>query len=224
MRVRRVPALGAMLPRAARLNAKPLGSEPAMPYGGQLNTAVLSLVAWTVTLQPDANLVLGVIEKDLTGDGQPEILRLVGVERAVDHVDVTLTIESPGRILFRFQLAPLTRTVGYDAGRVKISAEEYLVRLKEFPSWFFAKDKFHTADQFVEYLRAIAPAGGRSTEIPDVIDRQRTQDDARDASEIWDEILKSPGVNFTFSPGGDAVYAIGWSERAGRFYPLLECC
>jgi len=29
---------------------------------------------------------------------------------------------------------------------------------------------------------------------------------------------------FTFSPGGDAIVAIGWSARAGRFYRLLECC
>lgn len=64
----------------------------------------------------------------------------------------------------------------------------------------------------------------RVPEIPDVIARDKQPSDRRDGGEIWEEILKSPVTIFTFSPGGDAIVAIGWSARAGRFYRLLECC
>ena len=37
-------------------------------------------------------------------------------------------------------------------------------------------------------------------------------------------IADSPVTIFTYSPGGDAIVAIGWSAKAGRFYRLLECC
>jgi hypothetical protein len=61
-------------------------------------------------------------------------------------------------------------------------------------------------------------------EIPSVIARDSQPSDTRDGGEIWEEILKSSVTVFTFSPGGDAIVAIGWSARAGRFYRLLECC
>ncbi len=61
-------------------------------------------------------------------------------------------------------------------------------------------------------------------EIPDVIARDRQAADTRDGSVIWQEIRKAPVTIFTFSPGGDAIEAIGWSARAGRFYRLLDCC
>ena len=57
----------------------------------------------------DTVLVLGLVERDLTGDGQPEILRLTGVGRTTDSLDVTFVIESSGDTLFRRELEPLTR-------------------------------------------------------------------------------------------------------------------
>ena len=103
-----------------------------------------------------------------------------------------------------------------------ISAEQHRARLQGFGRWFFADEKFQRPAEFVDGLRRMAPLKVR--EIPDVIARDRQASDTRSGSEIWEEILKSPVTIFTFSPGGDAIEAIGWSARAGRFYRLLECC
>jgi hypothetical protein len=187
-----------------------------------LLTIACGLIAWTVVAQPDAGIVLGLVERDLTGDGKPEILRVVAVRTALDNLDMTFTIESAGQTIFRFTLDPWSRTVGFDASRRIITAEEQRARLKDFRRGFFADGKFQRPAEFVESLRAMAP--GRVAEIPDVIARDHQAGDTRDASEIWEGILNSPVTIFTFSPGKDAVLAIGWNARAGRFYRLLECC
>jgi hypothetical protein len=187
---------------------------------------VLTL-GWTlmlsiVTLQADRTVVLGQVERDLTGDGKPEILRVMRAGPTVDRLGVTFTIESAGRLLYRLELAPLTPTVGFDAGRRVISAEEHRARLKDFGRWFFAEEKFQHPPQFVDSLRV--SARDRLAEIPEVIERDRHASDTVAGSVIWEEISKAPVTIFTFSPGGDVVVAIGWNARAGRFYRLLECC
>lgn len=179
-------------------------------------------MALAVVFQADTTVVLGLAERDLTGDGKPEILRVVGVGRTIDNLDATFTIESEGRTIYRFKLMPLTRTVGFDAGRHVISAEEHRARLREFGRWFFADEKFQRPSEFLDSLRAMARL--KVPEVPDVIARDRQASDTRDGSVIWQEIRNAPLTIFTFSPGGDAIEAIGWSARAGRFYRLLECC
>jgi hypothetical protein len=183
--------------------------------------ALLSMAA-IAAFQPSTTITLGSLERDLTGDKQPEILRVVAVGPTHDNLDVTFTIESAGRTLCRFKLAPLTRTVGFDAGRHVVSSEEHRARIKEFGQWFFADEKFLRPEEFVDSLRREAP--GRVAEIPDVIARDRQASDTVPGSVIWQEIQSAPITIFTFSPGGDAIVAIGWSARAGRFYRLLECC
>ncbi len=179
------------------------------------------LIALTTALQANTTVVLGLAERDLTGDGKPEILRVVGVGPTLDMLDTTFTIESAGRTVYRFKLAPLTRT-SFDAGRREISAEQHRARLSEFGQWFFAEGKFQGPAEFVDRLHVEARL--RVAEIPDVIARDRQAADTRDGSVIWQEIRKAPVTIFTFSPGGDAIEAIGWSARAGRFYRLLDCC
>ena len=180
------------------------------------------LIASTVSLQPATTVVLGQVERDLTGDGKPETLRVVGVGPTIDNLDATFTIESAGKTVYTFKLAPLNRTVGFDAGRRMISAEQHRVRLKQFERGSSAKRSFsgrqssstafadRRACTWLKFPTSL-PATGR-----------RPRHGA--GGEIWDEILKSPVTIFTFSPGGDAIVAIGWSARAGRFYRLLECC
>jgi hypothetical protein len=183
-------------------------------------TSVLMLSI--VALQTETTVVLGSVERDLTGDGEPEVLRVVGVGPTTDDLVVTFTVESAGRTIYRFELAPLTRTVGLDAGRHMVSAEEQRVRIEEFGRRFFAEEKFQRPAEFLESLRAWARA--RVAEISKVIARDRPASDTRAASAISQEILESQVTIFTFSPGGDAVVAIGWSAQASRFYRLLECC
>ena len=180
------------------------------------------LIASTVSLQPDTTVVLGLMERDVTGDGEPETLRVVGVGPTIDNLDATFTIDSAGKIIYRFTLEPLTRAVGFDRGRQVLSAEQHRVRLAEFQQWFLAEDKFQRPAEFVDSLRVMARL--RVADVPDVIARDRQPSDTRNGGEIWEEILKSPATVFTFSPGADVVVAIGWSARAGRFYRLLECC
>ena len=180
------------------------------------------LIASTALLQADTPVVLGGVERDLTGDGQPEILRVVGVGPTIDNLDLTFTIESAGRTIYRSRLAPLTRTAGCDAGRHVVSAEEHRARIEEFGAWFFAEEKFQRPAEFVDSLRV--HARGRVAEIPDVIARDREASDIAAGSVIWQEIQNSLVTIFTFSPGGDSIVAIGWNARAGRFYRLLECC
>jgi hypothetical protein len=176
-------------------------------------------LALTFWLQPDASILLGSVERDLTGDGRPELLRVTGVRSKDDRTDATLSIESDGQTLYEFKLAPLTRTVGFDAGRRVISAKEYEARLRDFGRWFFAAEKFEAPSAFIARRLPATLA-----EIPEVIERDRSTSDARSGPEIWDEILRSPVTIFSFSPGGDRFEAIAWSVSAGRFYRLVDCC
>lgn len=173
-------------------------------------------------LQPETRLVVASIERDLTGDGKPELLRVVGVGPTIENLDLTFTIESEGKTVYRSKLVPLTRVVGFDAGRRMLSAEEHRIRVREFGEWFFAREKFQRPDQFVDSLRAMSRTA--VADIPSAIVHDRSPSERRDGGEIWKEIRDSAVTIFTFSPGGDAVVAIGWSARAGRFYRLLECC
>lgn len=180
------------------------------------------LIAATVWLQPDTTVDLGRVERDLTGDGKPETLRVVGVGRTIDNLHVTFTIQSEGKTIYRFKLTPLNRAVGFDGDRRTRSAAQQRAMVEEFPQWFFAKEKFQQPAEFVAGLRAMSRSG--VADIPAAIVRDRQPSETRDGAEIWAEIQNSPVTIFTFSPGGDAIVAIGWSARAGRFYRLLECC
>ena len=75
------------------------------------------LIAMTVAFQSDTTIVLGLTERDLTGDGSAETLVVIGVGRTIDDLNADFTIESAGTTVYRFKLQPLTRTVGFDAGR-----------------------------------------------------------------------------------------------------------
>ena len=166
-------------------------------------TLATLLMASAMVLQADVTVVLGHAERDLTGDGKPEILRVVGIGPTIDDLGVTFTIESAGRTIYRYDMGRMTRTVGFEA-------------------WFFGKEKFQRPQEFIEYLRASAP--GKVADIPRVIDDDQQASATVPGSVIWDEIQNAPITIFTFSPGGDRIEAIGWSARAGRFYRLLDCC
>jgi hypothetical protein len=211
------------------------------------------LIASMVVLHADTVVVIGTAERDLTGDARPEILRLIGVGRSVDSLDVTLSIESAGRTVYRVRLAPMTRTVGFDRSRRKLTRAQYRKHLTEFGKWFFGAGKFKQPPEFVKSWREQAP--GRLAEVPIVIARDRKASTTVDslvalghspieakrrgqssvpgpaspadsirAVATWNEIQESGVTLFEFSEGGDHVTAIGWSARDQRFYRLVECC
>jgi len=77
----------------------------------------VALLFGALAIPPDTTVSLGVIRRDLTGDGNAETLRLIGVGRTIDSLAVTLSVESSGKIIYRASLAPLTRRIGFDADR-----------------------------------------------------------------------------------------------------------
>jgi hypothetical protein len=180
------------------------------------------LMASTLALQANTTIVLGHADRDLTGDGKPESLRVVGVGPSIDDLGVTFTIESAGKTIYKYDMARMTRNVGFDGGRQVISQAQHRARIKEFGPWFFGKEKFQRPQEFIESLRT--SARGHIADIPNVIASDQRASDTVPASVIWEEIQESPVTIFSFSPGGDLIVAIGWHARTGRFYNLLSCC
>ena len=179
------------------------------------------LLATAVSLQSGATLVLGRVERDVTGDGKPEILQ-VAATGPIENLDPVFTIQSAGRTIYSYKLAPLTLTVGLDGGKRAISLEQHKARLEEFGKSFFDARKFQRPAEFVDDRRVSARL--HVSAIPNVIASDQSASETRDGAEIWNEILNSQVTIFRFSPGGDLIVAIGWSERAGRFYRLMDCC
>lgn len=167
----------------------------------------------------DTTVVLGSRNLDVTGDGEPELLQVIGTGESLDSLAVTFSITSSGRVLYGESLRPMTRSVGFDAGKRKLSPAEHHQRLADFESFFFAEEKFMSAEEFVDKLSD--GMAGHIGRIPDVIARDGG---GERAAGIWDEIQHRGVVVFEFSGGGDGVAAIAWSEDDQRFYRLWECC
>lgn len=181
---------------------------------------ILAVAASMPVLQADTVVVLGVVERDLTGDQVPEVLRLVGTGASIDSLDVTFSIASSGTVIFETQLRPLTRNIGFDAGRRTLSAAEHRERLEEFGGWFFGDEKFMRPAAFVAQLHRNMPR--HVARIPHVIARAAA--DTASAGATWEAIRDASVTVFSFSPGGDAVRFIAWSLRERRFVDLVECC
>lgn len=187
---------------------------------------LLAALAITAPAPTDTVFILGTVERDLTGDGRPEVLRLIAAGKSVDSLDVTFSIISDRAILYTDRMVPLTRrTWGYDARRRMASALEHRAKVDSFADWFFGDGKFMSPDGFIAELRD--RAGRHIPLIPHVIDGDRaegTPSDMARAASTWEEIQRSAVTIFTYSPGGDRVRAIAWSKRDQRFYQLWECC
>jgi hypothetical protein len=76
------------------------------------------LLASAVSLQPSATRVLGRVERDVTGDGKPEILQVIATG-PIENLDPIFTIQSAGKTIYSYRLAPLTLTVGFDGGSAR---------------------------------------------------------------------------------------------------------
>jgi hypothetical protein len=210
------------------------------------------MLASTVAIQADT-IVLAAIEKDLTGDHKPEVLRLVGVGLSIDSLDLTFSIESGGRVVFRTTLAPFTRRIGFDAQRRMTTRTEHRERLNHLARWFFGNGKFKRPSDFEESLRGAAPAHARQIPVviardrrrsllldsllalrhslaeaerrlPNLLLRSASRADSMRAVHTWAEMRKAKVIVFEYSAGGDALTAIAWSPRDRRFYRLLDCC
>jgi hypothetical protein len=183
----------------------------------------VALLLGALAVPPDTTVSLGVIRRDLTGDGKAETLRLIGVGRTIDSLAVTLSIESSGRIIYRASLVPLTHRVSYDADRRMRSRSQQRKWVAGYGRWFFGDAHFKHPAEFVTSWRDQAPA--RIAKIAQTIARDGSffPDTARGTA-IWTEMRREDVTIFEFPTGGDAVIAIGWSAHDARFYRLVECC
>lgn len=210
---------------------------------------ILSVLASTSAVVPDTVIVLGMVERDLTGDGSAEVLRLVGVGESIDSLDVTFSIVSAGSIVYQTRLWPLTRTKGFDADRQTLTSDAHRAHLEDFAAWFFSDSKFMTPEEFVAEVRgwgarfspAIPDAIARDHRLQLIVDSLAAMGHTRAEAETrarsvpgtsvdsigtsrWEAIQASDVTVFMFSPGGDRVQAIAWSAQDRRFYQLVECC
>ena len=184
---------------------------------------IFATVGCLASVAPDTTVVLASLEFDLTGDGRAEVLEVLGMPQSPDSVEVRLVIRTPERVLSEVPLAPPTKTIGFDAGRRLLSEEEYQERLDRFGTFILNHDRFKTATEFEGWLQRSAPH--RVSAIPEVIARDSGGlVDVATGSRLWDAIRQRDGTVFQFSPGGDLVVAIAWSQPHKRFYRLLECC
>jgi hypothetical protein len=178
--------------------------------------------------RPDTTLTFGQIKRDLTGDGVPEVLRLTGIGKTIDSLEVTFEIRSSGQLLYTITW-PMTRAVGPERNRL-LSDAELRAHLAGFGREFFGKSQFKSADVFLTTLHDQAPL--HIGQIPEVIARQRrrqqgdslTTSELTRASAVWEEMRAAKVTAFEFSTGGDTATAIAWSPTDRRFYRLFECC
>jgi hypothetical protein len=198
----------------------------------------------------DTVVVLGTVERDLTGDGAAEVLRLVGTGESIDSLDVTFSIASAGTIIYQTRLWPLARTRAPGTDRRALTPDAHRAHLKEFAASFFSDSNFMTPDQFVVEVRSwgarfepgIPEAIARDHRLQLIVDslsdmgHTRADAETRARSSLdtsadvaigitrWEAIQASDVTVFVFSPGGDRVHAIAWGARDRRFYQLVECC
>lgn len=185
------------------------------------------LLAITVSLVPDTTVVIGSVERDLTGDGRPELIRLEGSGASVDSLAASLTIESAdGELLYEAVHVPFTRHVGFDAGRRRLSEEEYEDYLREYAQFFFGPEKFQTPREFealwtrrARHRLDVLPAT-----IADEAARRSIQLSEDEAQRLWEAIRERDVRIFEFSPGGDGVVPLVWIEELGAFVELVACC
>ena len=171
---------------------------------------------------PDTVISLGTVQRDLTGDGVPEVLRLVGVGKSIDSLSVTFSIESAGQVLYA-DTFPITRVVGEPDVPTRMSAAAFHAHVAGFGRWFFDAKKFMTPAQFLAELRQSGRA--HIAEIPELIGSlRRVPGDTASGETVWKEIQRAGVTIFEYSPGGDRVTAIVWSARDRAFYQVLECC
>ena len=209
-------------------------------------------LACALALQ-DTVVVLGTKERDLTGDGKPETLRLVGVGRSLDSLNVTLYIESDGKRIYEQPFMPLTRKINFDGRPSYRTRAEHRAFLEEYGGRVFGDGKFESPAEFVRGLAygmrdhipqipALISAHRRAPAIEDSLRRAGQTDrgvssrawmlaynsftaaDSAVAAQIWEDIQTAGVIVFQFSPGYDRVDAIAWSARDQRFYDLIACC
>ena len=159
----------------------------------------------------DTVVAFAQVTRDLTGDGRPEVLKLVGRGPSIYELQPTLTIEEDGRLIFTDDFLPITRRIGFDgATRIRTDAEHRQF-LQDFGNWVFESSKFSPPSEFRRQLRS--SYAHDPPDFPPLVDRT-----------TWAEIASSNAVVFSYSRGGDNAESIVWVESRKKFVRLVHCC
>lgn len=183
------------------------------------------------------------VERDLTGDGQPERLRLALSGTEPGDLEVAFTVSSGGRELFSEDWNSRLYFV-YAEPIEDIPPDSVRARVRDRVSEFFAAEKFGkvAVDDMVTpaiatdlIARQLAYAEALES-LPDDMPEEEAELAAHDranadsdryraeASAIWREMLDASLPTFVFFSGGEYTRTIAWSPSAGRFFSIWECC
>ncbi|MEQ9401338.1 MAG: hypothetical protein RJQ04_19385 [Longimicrobiales bacterium] len=188
-----------------------------------MTPTLVAVLAGLLLAPADTTTVLHSVALDVTGDGRPEVLELLATAETPDSLEVVFVVRNHDGVLYEHPLRPLTRTTGFDAGRRELTAEAYRARVRDFGPWFFGAGKFRTAVALEAWLNESAPR--HVAAIGRVIARDSEgRLDPAGGERVWQRMRARDATVFEFSPGGDALLAIAWSQEHRRFYRVLECC
>jgi hypothetical protein len=102
-------------------------------------------------LQGNTTIVLASTERDVTGDGKPEVLSLIGVGRSADDLRVIFSVGESGRELYRANVALLTHSE-FDRKLRSVLRMGYGAWLKDVGRSFFAGAKFKPPEIFLKQM------------------------------------------------------------------------
>jgi hypothetical protein len=177
--------------------------------------------------RPDTVLMVASRSIDLTGDGKPEELQLVGAGPTIAGLELTFTILSGERLLYAEQIDPFSS----DGPRAVLTAAEYRDRLRRLGEMFFADDEFQSPAEFEASLRRMAariPAtiamdlGRPAVPDPGATDARATMSDTTGVGSIWQRMRDRQATVFRYQSGGDEVTYIAWNETDQRFYKVYR--
>src|SRR5687767_11319764 len=95
----------------------------------------------------DTTVILATATRDLTADGRPERLTLVGVGPSVDSLNLTFSITSGDTVIYSARLHPVSRRL-YERKVQRYLRVTYEAWLKDIGDSFFETRKFLNPGDF----------------------------------------------------------------------------
>ncbi|MCZ6918104.1 MAG: hypothetical protein O7I93_15130 [Gemmatimonadetes bacterium] len=179
-------------------------------------------------LGQDAAWYSRVVERDLTGDGQREILEVRAVGETSDDLTITFRVIADGRDIYATEWDSRAYFTDDDSGDAERRDAQVRSALAEFFDRGFAPVT-HTHPFMGTPLPEAWRPNPESDDPREWIARElraagRGDVDAAAVTAIWDEMVGRGALGFSFSTGGQERRRIAWSPRLGRFLVIWSCC
>lgn len=207
-------------------------------------TTLLTTSFFAAAQLPDSLWFDQAIQRDMTGDGIPEVLQLTARGTRIDSLNVRFEIASRDRVLFE---AEWNTRGHFNWDRRTHSDAEVRLGTEAALESFFESRRFTEIGDFQSPMRepedvplAVINRQQRYASILDsLVIQGEDSPEARQAAiqgryappyesprskATWQAMLDRRVLVFAFSPGGDSVQTIAWSPLDQRFYELMECC